>query len=109
MLRHLEEFYAGGREACLLGIMTIGDGRDVVSTHVHAAMEEWLDALAAVLRDAGLSDDVARERAEDTLTRIQGAVVVSRGLDRTAPFERLMRQLPDELLGSAHEPTAGER
>ena len=41
------------------------------------------------------------QRAEDTVIQIQGALVLARGLSRTEPFERILRQLPDELLKPA--------
>jgi hypothetical protein len=54
--------------------------------------------LAHVLEEGGLSQMMARQRAEDAVMQIQGALVLTRGLDSTAPFERVLQQLPDRLL-----------
>jgi hypothetical protein len=98
MLQNLDEFYRSGRSSCLLGIMTIGDGRDVVSSHVMHALERWIGALASLLKDAGAEPFEARLRAEDAIIRIQGAIVLARGMDDPQPFRRLMDRLTQELL-----------
>jgi AcrR family transcriptional regulator len=97
MLHNLDEFYSSGRASCLLGIMTIGDGRDVVSNHVRNALERWIGALASLLKDARVKSPDAQRRAEDAVMRIQGAIVLARGLDDPQPFRRLMDRLPQEI------------
>jgi hypothetical protein len=68
---------------------------------VQAALERWSGAIAAVLEEAGLSSDLARERGEDAVIQIQGALVVSRGLADLKPFSRTVFELPTRLLAPA--------
>jgi AcrR family transcriptional regulator len=98
MARELDAYYAGGRDGCLLGLLSQGDARDLFQTHVRAAMERWAGAIAAVLEEAGLPADLARERGEDAVIQVQGALVVSRGLGTTEPFSRTVSELPARLL-----------
>jgi AcrR family transcriptional regulator len=98
MLSRLDGFYSSGRASCLLGIMTVGDGRDVVSHHVRQALRRWIDALGELLREAGRQPAEAERLAEDAVMRIQGAIVLARGLDNSDPFGRLLARLPQEML-----------
>jgi TetR/AcrR family transcriptional regulator, lmrAB and yxaGH operons repressor len=98
MVDALRSFYAGGSEACLLGLLSQGEARDRFQAHVRTAMRQWADAVSSVLKEAGLSADVAQARGEDAVIRIQGALVVARGLDDLTPFARTLDNLPAQLL-----------
>jgi len=73
---------------------------------IKQALNVWIDAVAEVLIDAGIERSLARQRAEDAILQIQGALVLTRGLEDTAPFERVLQHLPEILLTRAEE--AGE-
>ncbi|NER32411.1 MAG: TetR/AcrR family transcriptional regulator, partial [Symploca sp. SIO1C4] len=47
---------------------------------------------------AGIESTIARQRAEDAVIQIQGALVLVRGLDDIAPFKRILANLPENLL-----------
>jgi TetR/AcrR family transcriptional regulator, lmrAB and yxaGH operons repressor len=49
---------------------------------------------ATLLVEAGMDDAIARERGEDDVITIQGALIRSQGLNDPAPFQRVMQQLP---------------
>lgn len=94
----LEAFYHGGREACVLAILGVGDASHRFHPQVKKIFRSWIDAIASALRDAGLSRQVAQARAEDAVARIEGALVLARSLDEPAIFGRALRGLPEELL-----------
>ena len=94
----VERFYAAGAKNCLLGAMVLSGGSDRFSKELAAAFEAWIDALREPLEDAGIPPPIARRRAEDAVVRLQGALVVSRGLGDTGAFRRLLKELPDQLL-----------
>lgn len=96
----LDSFYHGGREACVLASLGIGDASHRFHPRVKKLFNDWIDAIAYTLRDAGLSRPVARARAEDALVRIEGALVLARSLDDPEIFGRTLRALPDDLLPS---------
>lgn len=100
MTSALEELYGGGHEACLIGVFSVGDPLRQFGNQLRRAISELIGGIERVLVDAGLAPEIARERAEDAVIRIQGSLVVSRILRDTGPFERLLRQLPDQLLAS---------
>ncbi len=97
----LDSFYRGGREACLLGNLVVGETRDRFHGELAAIFEAWVAAIASVLRDAGFSRALARTRAEDAVVRIEGALVLAAGSGQAAVFERTLRQLPADLLAPA--------
>ncbi|KAB8335467.1 TetR/AcrR family transcriptional regulator [Scytonema tolypothrichoides VB-61278] len=98
MNESLKQFYNCGRDACLLALFSLGDSNDLFHEQVNQMLNAWIDGLAQVLEEVGLSKTQARQRAEDAVIQVQGALVLTRGLNNTAPFERVLEQLPDQLL-----------
>ncbi|NER24866.1 MAG: TetR/AcrR family transcriptional regulator [Symploca sp. SIO1C2] len=94
----LNRFYNCGQDTCLLSIFTLGECHDLFESHVQRALNTWIDHLAQVLTEGGLSGEQAYQRAEDAVIQIQGALIVTRGLGCTKPFERIVQQLPEQLL-----------
>ncbi|MBO9998305.1 MAG: TetR/AcrR family transcriptional regulator [Cyanobacteria bacterium SID2] len=101
MSDRLNQFYNHGQNSCILSTFSLGEGRDLFHAQVQQALKTWVEHLAEVLTVAGLSKNLARQRAEDAVIEIQGALVLTRGLNCTDPFERVLQQLPDKLLKSA--------
>lgn len=101
MVKTLDAYYRGGREACVLGNLVLGTSRTRFRSQLSAIFDEWISALAAALVDGGLSRSVARARAEDAVMRIEGALVLAGAMDDVALFGRALRQLPAELLAPA--------
>lgn len=101
MVKALDDFYRGGREACVLGNLVLGTSRSRFRPQLRAIFDEWIDALASALVDAGLSKSVARTRAEDAVIRIEGALILARGMDDVSLFGRTLKQLPGDLLAPA--------
>ncbi|MFA7264058.1 MAG: TetR/AcrR family transcriptional regulator [Caulobacter sp.] len=101
MIGKLDEFYSGGRQACLLNLLS--------SAHIHEGpftglirqtFEAWISALTMTLVDAGLDEATARARAERGVVLLQGSLVLSRGTGDTRPFREFLKALPQELLGA---------
>ena len=97
----LMSFYAEGRHACLVEIFSIAATPEPVRQRLRAGVAAWIDALTTTLSDGGLDAREAARRAEDTVIRVQGALVVSRALDDRRHFTDLVNRLPDQLLGPA--------
>ena len=100
MNESLLTFYREGREACLLASLGIGDASHRFHPRVKQIFRLWMEAIAHVVRDRGLSRGLARSRAEEALVRIEGSLVLARSLDEPAIFQRALKALPDALLSS---------
>ena len=95
----LDRFYLGGRRSCLLELFAIGDARLIFGPRVSQRLVTLRDALAGIARQAGCDSNEADRRAEDAMIAIHGGLVVSRGLDDTAPFRRVLDRLEATLIG----------
>ena len=60
-------------------------------------LEQWIQALASVIKQAGVPSKEAKERAEKTMINIQGALIVIHGTNNKAHFQRILRDLPNLL------------
>lgn len=99
MVASIREFYRSGREPCLLAVLSLGEGDDLFGETIQDSIRRWIGAIAVVLEEAGIEPERARERAEDAIVEIQGALVLVRILGQTDPFERILKRLPEQLLG----------
>ena len=101
MILGLGEFYDGGRQACVLDVFGIGPLRESLGSTLADAVTGWTETLAEVLRETGLDAARAAARSEDAVVAVEGALVVSRALGETAPFQRTLSELPGRLLAAA--------
>jgi AcrR family transcriptional regulator len=98
MLHILDEFYVGGRNACVLGNLVVGGSRERFQTFLTSAFEGWIAALRGLAIEAGVRGPEAQRRAEDAVVRIEGALIVAGGLNDPAPFKRALRNIERDLL-----------
>jgi len=97
----ISEFYDHGSKACVVGHLCASVDRRQFQKPLDRVLRTWIGAIGALLEEAGFSERVARERAEDAVIRIQGALVVSGGLADPAPFQRAIKRLGTDLLEDA--------
>lgn len=104
MVRRVERHFDGGRESCLLGSLTHGGRPLGFEAHIEAGFASWIDAVARVIAESGVPPGQARRKAEDAIFAIEGALLVCHAVRDTAPFRRLLRELPARMV--AAEPIA---
>ncbi|MEL7083478.1 MAG: TetR/AcrR family transcriptional regulator [Cyanobacteria bacterium P01_A01_bin.3] len=104
MTTSLREFYANGRTACLLEVLSVGDANQIFRSALHSIMTAWLAAMTQVLVAAHIPAPIARQRGIEAAIAIEGALVVSRVLGDTTAFEDALTRLPDQLLRPVDEP-----
>jgi TetR/AcrR family transcriptional regulator, lmrAB and yxaGH operons repressor len=97
MCDRLTELYEGGKQPCVFAILLLGSARDVFHGKVQVLFRGWIDAIAAVLVEAGMERELAQQRGEDAAISVQGALILSQALDDPSPFLRVMQQLPAQL------------
>ncbi|MGE4305834.1 MAG: TetR/AcrR family transcriptional regulator [Novosphingobium sp.] len=104
MTRELDSFYSGGKQACLLNLLSspIGEASPFKAS-IRLMFEAFVEALTKVIAEAGYSDTAARDRAERGVALIQGSLVLARGLESTEPFRKALVALPGELLAGTRE------
>ncbi|MCC5668371.1 TetR/AcrR family transcriptional regulator [Nostoc sp. CHAB 5784] len=97
MCDHISELYEEGKQPCLFAILLMGSARDVFHTKLQTLLRTWIDAIAEVLIAAGLDETLAKQRGEDAAIAIQGSLILSHGLNDFVPFQRIIKQLPQQL------------
>jgi TetR/AcrR family transcriptional regulator, lmrAB and yxaGH operons repressor len=97
MCESIDKFYESGHQPCLFAILLMGSARDVFHDTLQASLQIWIEAIAEVLITAGLDETLAKQRGEDAIIAIQGSLILSQGLHNPAPFQRVMKQLPQQL------------
>jgi len=98
--RQLDRFYASGRQACLLNMLSSPRSEDSpFAAAIKRMFEALISALAAFAEESGQSRDVARARAERVAAMLHGSLVLSRGLGSNTPFKNFLANLADDLVG----------
>ena len=97
----LNDFYDGGKKACLLDALTLGEADTPLRAAAKGVMDIWIEAMAALARAEGASATEALARAEDAVGHVQGSLIVSRVQGKPSVFRRALEELPELLLGPA--------
>lgn len=97
MCDRISELYEGGQQPCIFAILLMGSARDIFHPKVQILLRTWINAIAEVLIAAGLDETLAKQRGEDAVIAVQGVLILSQGLNDFAPFERVIKQLPQQL------------
>jgi AcrR family transcriptional regulator len=97
---NLDRFYDGGARSCLLDMLSVGDPGADASANLAAAAAAWIEVFSSLAREAGAGAATARQRAEDAVASIEGALVLARVTGDRRPFRRALDHLPAQLLGS---------
>ena len=87
------------KTAASLDSLSFGSDDNAIRHHVQQGMSAWVDELAKVAREGGVSPKKARQKAQDAISQIQGTLVVARVMKDYGPFERMLSDLPTTLLG----------
>lgn len=97
MCDRVNNVYSSGQKPCILAALMLGSARDSFQERVGKLLQVWIDTIATILMDAGMDAALAQQRGEDGVIAIQGALILTQGLDNPAPFQRVMQQLPQQL------------
>jgi len=98
MCEEINHFFNSGRNSCLWAVLCMEQSsNDLFHVQIKEAFDLWIKAICQVLINAGLDEDLAKERSEDAIIAIQGALILSHGLKDFAPFQRVIKELPQKL------------
>ena len=98
MIRSVGAYFRSGGRVCLVGAFALDDVRDRFAAAIRSYFAAWIEALAQALVRAGRDEAVARDRAEEAVAAIQGALVLARALDDTESFRRSLARIEGRLL-----------
>jgi TetR/AcrR family transcriptional repressor of lmrAB and yxaGH operons len=98
MIRSVGAYFRSGDRVCLVGAFALGDVRDRFAAAIKSYFAAWIEALAQALVRAGQDEAMARDRAEEAVAAIQGALVLARALDDTDAFRRSLARIEARLV-----------
>ncbi len=93
MFDAVDRYFESGGRVCIVGVFALGAARDHFGKAVRSYFKAWEHALAGALRRQGFAPPEAKQRAEDILLGIQGALVLARANDDKGVFRRAMKRL----------------
>jgi TetR/AcrR family transcriptional repressor of lmrAB and yxaGH operons len=93
MFDAVDRYFESGGRVCLVGVFALGSARDHFGEALRGYFKAWEDALSGALRRRGLPPSQAKQRAEDIVLGIQGALVLARANDDRGVFRRAMKRL----------------
>lgn len=98
MCEETSRFFNQGQNSCLWAVLVLEKSSDeLFHSQIRGAFSRWIEAIANVLIAGGLDETLAKQRGEDAIIAIQGALILCHGLKDFAPFERVLQQLPQQL------------
>ena len=98
MSQGIDKFYQSGQSPCVLSVMSVGEADNLFHQQLEQALKKWIATLAELVEETGVNPVQARQRAEDAIMLIQGALVLVRVTKNTQPFKRALSKLPQILL-----------
>jgi TetR/AcrR family transcriptional repressor of lmrAB and yxaGH operons len=93
MFDAVDRYFESGGRVCLVGVFALGSARDHFGTALRGYFKAWERALTDALARQGFAPAEAKQRAEDILLGIQGALVLARANADKGVFVRAMKRL----------------
>jgi AcrR family transcriptional regulator len=97
MWANVMDYFRSGRRICLVGAFALDETRERFSPAIRDYFVRWIEALRRALVRAGCGEAAALAAAEEAVSGIQGALVLSRALDDTEMFRRTVDRLAGRL------------
>ncbi len=94
---NVNDYFRSGSRICLVGAFALDETRQRFSPAIRDYFVRWIDALRLALVRTGCSGEAALAAAEEAVSGIQGALVLSRALDERDIFGRTLNRLAERL------------
>ncbi|KQM27957.1 MULTISPECIES: TetR/AcrR family transcriptional regulator [unclassified Sphingomonas] len=93
-------YFLSGRRVCVIGSLGLNAAGEVFAARVRQYFARWIGAVARCLERGGVPPALAMELAEEAVSGIQGAIVLTRALGDEAAFRRVVDRLRSSLLAA---------
>lgn len=92
-LQNIDILYAQGEKTCILRALSTDTGIDSLGELIQVTMQKWLDSFTFFAKDIGYTPEEATQKATQTLINIQGALIISKGLNDKRIFKNALHNL----------------
>jgi AcrR family transcriptional regulator len=98
VMRNLAAGYDNGLASCLVNLFGVGDAHAIAGKDLRELAHAYVSPFETFLRSLGIPQSRARELALDTVTQIEGALVMARALDDQRVFTKRLEQIEKQYL-----------
>lgn len=99
-IKNINHLYGYGNETCLLRALSMDNGITLFGHIIKASMKKWIKGFTLLGIDSGLSQEKAEVFAMEALIKIQGSLIVGKGLDSSIPFENVLQDIQKQYLNT---------
>jgi AcrR family transcriptional regulator len=93
VLTTIDLLYAQGTKTCILRALSMDTGIPSFGDLIQTTMAVWITTFSAFGEELGYTPTEAAQKATQTLINIQGALVISKGLDNTTIFKNSLQNI----------------
>jgi AcrR family transcriptional regulator len=97
-LEQIRNSYDGGNETCIFRVLSLGHSLELFDQHIKNGMNKWIDVFNNVGISFGLSEVDAQHKAMNVLIKIQGSLIVTKGLNDLRIFENTLKEIEQTYL-----------
>ena len=92
-LEQISNSYNNGKESCVFRTLSIGQSLELFDLQIKNGMKKWITAFTKFGIAIGLSEVKAEKLALNTLIKIQGSLVVTKGMNDLSIFENTLKEI----------------
>lgn len=92
-LNKVRILYNGGNETCIFRALSLQPGLELFLEEINNGMSKWISAFEHIGLSFGLTPTEAKNEATRTLIKIQGSLIVSKGLNNIDVFENALLEI----------------
>ena len=90
VIHNIDILYAQGEKTCILRALSTDTGIDSLGALIQGTMRKWLDSFTFFAKEIGYTPEKASQTAAQTLRNIQGALIISKGLNDKHIFKNAL-------------------
>lgn len=95
ILKNITLLYQSGSCSCLMKAMSMGEGLFLFEDELKEGMTGWLESFIELGLLFNCPLKVAKEKATQSLVKIQGSLIVSQNLKNTEPFVLAIKEIEE--------------
>lgn len=82
--------YDQGKSTCILRAMTTEASLPIFGNQIEESFQLWIDGFTILAIDLGSSKKKGHQLAQEVIIRVQGALILSKGMNDITPFRESM-------------------
>lgn len=93
VIKNISLLYNNGDSICIYRALTMETSANLFGLQIEEGFNLWIDAFTQVGLDFGFERIQASKMAMEALIRIQGALIVAKGLKDLSPFQQTLNSI----------------